>query len=60
MRGFYFIDDHDYLSLWPVIAVSLQEEFWIGVNWLQYEMGWRSGDGGDGEHNDLQENSIWT
>jgi len=41
-----------------VIAISLQEEFWIGINWLQYEMGWRSGDGGDGEHNDLQENGI--
>ena len=45
----YFINDHDHWILWPVIAIGFtdklgfKDEFWIGIGWLNFEMGWRSG-----------------
>jgi hypothetical protein len=49
MKGFYFERDQPHVLLWPVIAISLSDEFWIGIGWLNLEVGWRNGDGGDAE-----------
>ena len=49
----YFETDKDYFMVWPALAVSLGDEFWIGIAWLNFEFGWRNGDGGDGDY--LQE-----
>jgi hypothetical protein len=45
----YFETDKEHCFLWPVVAVSLGDEFWLGLGWLNFELGWRSGDDGDGE-----------
>lgn len=45
----YFEHDKEYIMLWPAIAISLADEFWIGLAWLNFELGWRNGDDGDGE-----------
>jgi hypothetical protein len=31
-----------------VLALGLDDEFWIGIGWLNFEIGWRNGDGGWG------------
>jgi hypothetical protein len=49
MKGFYFEADQPHVLLWPVIAVGFDEEFWIGIGWLNFEFGWREGDGGETE-----------
>ena len=42
----YFEHDQDHWLVWPVLAIGLKDEFWIGIGWLNFEFGWRSGDGG--------------
>jgi hypothetical protein len=29
--------------------LGLDDEFWIGIGWLNFEIGWRNGDGGWGD-----------
>ncbi len=43
----YFEHDKEYVFLWPSIAISTVGEFWIGLAWLCFEIGWRSGDDGE-------------
>lgn len=43
---FYFEAYKEHVFVWPALAVSLSDEFWIGIGWLNFEIGWRSGDGG--------------
>jgi len=45
----YFENDQPHFAVWPYLALGLEGEFWIGLGWLNFELGWRSGDGGDGE-----------
>lgn len=53
---FYFEYDKPYVLVWPVIAVSLADEFWIEIGWLNCIAGWRVADGGDPENqNTFQE-----
>ena len=42
----YFETDQPHFLVWPVIAIGLEGEFWIGLGWLNLEVGWRSGDDG--------------
>ena len=44
---FYIEHDQDHYLVWPVLAVGIRGEFWIGIGWLNFEIGWRNGDGGD-------------
>lgn len=46
---FYFERDQGHCIFWPVLAISLRGEFWLGLAWLNMELGWRSGDHGDRE-----------
>jgi hypothetical protein len=45
----YFEANQPHVTVWPYLAVAVEGEFWIGLGWLNFEFGWRSGDGGDGE-----------
>lgn len=45
----YFEHDQDHWLVWPVLAIGLKDEFWIGIGWLNCEIGWRSGDDGWGD-----------
>lgn len=45
----YFEADKEHVFVWPALAVSLSDEFWIGIGWLNFEFGWRSGDGGSSD-----------
>lgn len=51
----YFEHDKEYVIIWPAVAVSLANEFWIGLAWLNFEVGWRSGDDGDKHESRLEE-----
>lgn len=51
---FYFIADRDYVIIIPTIAVSLDAEFWIEIDWLNFSAGWRTGDGGHGEDEQVE------
>jgi hypothetical protein len=44
---FYFEHDQDHYLVWPVLAVGIRDEFWVGLGWLNFEVGWRNGDGGE-------------
>ena len=46
----YFETDKEYFMVWPALAVSVSDEFWIGVSWLNFELGWRNGDSGDSDY----------
>jgi hypothetical protein len=51
----YFEADRDYVILWPTIAISLTGEFWIELDWLNFVLGWRTGDdGGHGSHDRVE------
>jgi hypothetical protein len=39
----YFEKDYDHFLVWPVLAFGLGDEFWIGIGWLTFEIGWRKG-----------------
>ncbi len=41
--------DLPHYLVWPVLAVGIDDEFWFGIGWLNFEFGWRNGDGGDAE-----------
>jgi hypothetical protein len=45
----YFESDQSHCILLPTLAFSLRGEFWISVCWLNMELGWREGYGGDQE-----------
>jgi hypothetical protein len=45
----YFEHDQPHYLVWPALAVSIGDELWIGLCWLNFEIGWRNGDGGDAE-----------
>lgn len=45
----YFETNQPHCLIWPVIAVGMGPEFWIGIGWLNFEIGYRSGDGGEGD-----------
>lgn len=51
----YFERDQDRWLVWPVLAIGLKDEFWIGIGWLNLEIGWRSGDEGWGDEAKLRE-----
>jgi hypothetical protein len=38
--------------------LSLDDEFWIGIGWLNFEIGWRNGDGGWGDEAKLKEKNT--
>lgn len=38
----YFHKDREYLILIPTIAISLEDEFWIEIDWLNMIIGWRT------------------
>ena len=42
----YFETDKPHYFVWPSLALSLSNEFWIGIGWLNFEFGWRNGDDG--------------
>jgi hypothetical protein len=46
---FYFETNQPHYLVWPVLALGLDDEFWIGLCWLNFEIGWRNGDGGWGD-----------
>ncbi len=43
MRGIYVERNQPHIAVWPYLAIGLGEEFWIGLGWLNLEIGWRSG-----------------
>ena len=45
----YFVHDQQHCLLWPVLAVGWADDFWIGLGWLDFEIGWRTGEGGDSD-----------
>jgi hypothetical protein len=45
----YFETDQPHFVVWPYLAVGIDDELWIGVGWLNFEIGWRNGDGGLGD-----------
>ena len=45
----YFEHNQPHYFVWPVLALGLDNEFWIGIGWLNFEIGWRNGDGGWGD-----------
>ena len=42
----YFEHNQPHYFVWPCLALGLDDEFWIGIGWLNFEIGWRNGDGG--------------
>ena len=45
----YFEKDQPHCILFPTIAIGMGPEFWVGLAWLNLEIGYRSGDGGEGD-----------
>jgi hypothetical protein len=54
----YFETNQPHSLVWPVLALSLDDEFWIGIGWLNFEIGWRNGDGGWGDEAKLKEKNT--
>ena len=50
----YFEHNQPHYFVWPVLALGLDDEFWIGIGWLNLEIGWRNGDGGWGDEAKLK------
>ena len=46
---FYIETDQPHYLVWPALAVGIDDELWIGLCWLNFEIGWRNGDGGGTE-----------
>lgn len=42
----YFETNQPHFVVWPYLAVGIDEELWIGIGWINFEIGWRNGDGG--------------
>jgi hypothetical protein len=53
----YFETDQPHYLVWPALAVGIDNEFWIGIGWLNFEIGWRNGDGGDAEAMQKEKNN---
>jgi hypothetical protein len=47
---FYFEHDQPHYLVWPALALGIDNEFWISISWLNLEIGWRNGNGGNTEH----------
>ena len=45
----YFETNQPHYLVWPALAIGIDDEFWIGIGWLNFEFGWRNGDGGSGD-----------
>lgn len=54
----YFEHDQPHFLVWPALAVGIDDEFWIGIGWLNFEIGWRNGDGGSGDETKLKEKNA--
>ena len=39
----YFERAQPHYLVWPALAFGIGDEFWIGICWLNLELGWRSG-----------------
>jgi hypothetical protein len=52
---FYLETNQPHYFVWPALAVGIDDELWIGLGWLNFEIGWRNGDGGWGD--ELKENN---
>ena len=50
----YFEHNQPHYFVWPCLALGLDDEFWIGIGWLNFEIGWRNGDGGWGNEAKLR------
>ena len=37
----YVEKDQPHILFWPVLAIGWEEDFWIGIGWLNLEIGWR-------------------
>jgi hypothetical protein len=46
--------DQPHYLVWPALAVGIDDEFWIGIGWLNFEIGWRNGAGGYGDATKLK------
>ncbi len=51
----YFEADQPHWLVWPALAIGIDDELWIGIGWLNLEIGWRSGSGGFGDEVGTQE-----
>jgi hypothetical protein len=54
----YFEANQPHIAVWPYLAVAVDGEFWIGLGWLDFELGWRRGDGGDREQDPLEKDGA--
>jgi hypothetical protein len=50
----YFNVYEEFATLLPTISVSLESEFWVEIDWLNFGVGWRSGDGGEGDYDSIE------
>ena len=50
--------DQPHYLVWPALAVGIDDEFWIGIGWLNFEIGWRNGAGGYGDATKLKEKNT--
>jgi hypothetical protein len=54
----YFEKNQPHIAVWPYLAVGIDDEFWIGLGWLNFEIGWRNGGGGFGDDAKLKEKNT--
>ena len=54
----YFENNQPHYLVWPALAVGIDDEFWIGIGWLNFEIGWRNGDDGWGDEAKLKEKNT--
>ena len=52
---FYLETNQTHRLVWPCLAVGIDDELWIGMGWLNFEIGWRDGDSGWGNEAKLKE-----
>jgi len=52
---FYLETNQTHWLVWPCLAVGIDDELWIGMGWLNFEIGWRDGDSGWGNEAKLKE-----
>jgi hypothetical protein len=38
----YVEKDQPHYLVWPVLAFGFEDGFWIGIGWLNKEIGWKS------------------
>ena len=50
----YLETDQPHYLVWPALAVGIDDEFWISISWLNFEFGWRNGDGGWGDTKNME------